>query len=187
VLSWWTPGIIATPLIIFIRPLREALPHEVSGGQTPFYAAVAGVAGALLGLLVAAITFLAGLPGDRPLLKRLKGLDSQEPGQGRPLGPEPGTASPPRVPSLLEKTLSLFSRATESLGLLTILALLGLIIDHQPATHLPANRLGAGAYWVWPVALAGVPAVVRVRRCLRVLAEIAGLTAQPQGPQDHEP
>jgi hypothetical protein len=58
---------------------RTALPVQVSGVQKGIYMTAAGVAATLLGSTIAALAFLVALPGDRPLLQRIRneGLHAQ--------------------------------------------------------------------------------------------------------------
>lgn len=157
-LNWWFAAAVLSLGILLIPGLKESVPTQVSGEQTDFYIALSGVSGALMGFLVAAITFLASLPTDRPLLQRLAH----------------GTAD---NPSLLHRTLTVFGITTISLGVLTIASLLGILIDRQPETQLASGDLGAGAYWIWVVLLCLFPAAVRFGSCVFKLNEIARASA----------
>jgi hypothetical protein len=157
--SWWPPIIILVAALAFSEPLRTSLPEQVSGAQALLYATLAGLSASLLGLLVAATTFIAGLPADRPLLNRLRAREGLK-------------------PSLLQRVLAVFSGSTAALGRLTLVSLLGLLIDREPQFSLDPDHLGAGAYWVWLVMMAAAPAAASVFRCTVLLRRVASVMGE---------
>lgn len=145
----WPAVTVATAVALYlIDGLREALPVAFSGTQKTVYTTLAGASGTLLGFTLAAMTFLAAVPKDAPLLKRLHG-------EGQ-----------------LEVVVTRFARLNVRAALLLGVALLGLVIDREPSGPLTAAHLGNGSYWCWPVTLIAASCAIGLVRAIAILLRL---------------
>lgn len=134
--------------IYLINGLGNALPVAFSGTQKTIYTTLAGTSGTLLGFTLAAMTFLAAVPKEAPLLKRLHGE------------------------GLLDVVVIRFARLNIRAALLLGVSLIGLVVDREPTSALTAEKLGHGAYWCWPVTLIAAACAVGLVRAISILLKL---------------
>jgi hypothetical protein len=164
VLAWPTAIGALAVAVSLIPGFRVSLPGQVSGAQSDIYAAVAGAAGTLLGFSLAALAFLVALPQEAPLLRRLR---------------DQGTH---------DAILRYFASATVYLGVLLLMALVGLFVDRQPDQTLDVAHLGLGAYWVWTVVAFAVPgATWMVRATLALIGTLPVIVSAQRGRTGRRP
>lgn len=142
---WPATILVLGGVLVLWGDLRHRLPAAVSGEQKDIYITLLGACATLLGFTLAALTFIAAIPADSPILERLHGEGA------------------------FRNVLLKFWRATARLGVLLAVSLVGLILDRQPAAALDSKHLGDGAYWAWPTALAVLACAVGLTRALGVL------------------
>lgn len=134
--------------MLLVDDLHTVLPVALSGTQKAMYTTLAGASGTLLGFTLAAMTFLAAVPKDAPLLQRLHGE------------------------GLLDVVVTRFARLNVRAALLLGASVVGLVADREPASSLAAKQLGDGAYWCWPVALITAACAIGLARAISILLKL---------------
>lgn len=115
---------------------RHWLPERISGRQTTLYSTMAEVGATIVGFSITGVAILAALPSDRPLVARL------------------------RQQGLLANAARDVSRAASATAVLTVASLLGIVLDPSPVAPIKqSSSLPLGAYWIWVVGAALLPAL----------------------------
>jgi hypothetical protein len=153
----WVPSLALVLLLVSSTSIRESLPLQVSSNQTAVYSTIASVGATFLGFLIAVMTLLAVLPDDRRLLHRI------------------------RRQGLLHRTVRQVARACVAMGAVTSSAIIGLLCDKPPVTAVEdGSHLAAGAYWIWTVAIAGLPAAVLLALSTATVIQMIRLSSAPE-------
>jgi hypothetical protein len=150
----WAPSLLLAIALLVSAPVRDSLPLQISGDQDALYATVASVGATLLGFLVAVVALLAVLPDDRSLVRKIRS-------QGH-----------------LERAVRQVGRACFAMGMTTAAAVVGLLLDREPArAAATGSQLGDGAYWFWVVALTAIPAAVLLALSTATVIRVIYLTS----------
>jgi len=136
--------------LVLVQPTRHWLPHIVDAQASSIYIALSAVAATLLGFMIAALTILLTIGGQR-ITKIYISSD------------------------LYPETLNLFHVTAVYLALTTITAILGLFVDRAPDSGDPLSRRNP---WIWFVVGSALIAGWRFLFSLSILKDVSDIVVK---------
>jgi hypothetical protein len=147
--DWWIVGVLLLAFVAWCYVDDCALiDAHLHGNRGPIYSAVAGVAGALLGFVMAAVAILLPYANDG----KLEFL------QGSPEGKQ-----------VFRDLWGTFQSALSCLGVTTLVSLIALVVDHDGEVRLPAHVGHVAAVITLALVLMSI---LRVGRCVWTLGKM---------------